>query len=215
MGDDYARLCRALGDEQLPAAVVDLDAMEANADRIAAEARIRGKTLRIATKSVRSPELLRLIAARTGARGFMTYSAAETLFLAEQGFSDLLLAYPTAHPRDAEMLAKAGAAVTVDCVEHVEVLERAAISRMPVIIDLDVSKRAFGQHLGVRRSPLRTADAVVALARRIADSPKLEFRGVLAYEAQIAGLPDFAPGRPLRSLALRVLKSRSRREVIL
>lgn len=199
----YERLRRALGGEALPAALVDLDALEANADVIAAQAKRLGKALRIATKSVRSPDLLKLLQQRTGARGFMTYSAAESLFLRQQGFDDLLLAYPTL--RDAEALKASGAVAAVDCVEQVE-----ALRGVPMVVDVDMSLRVLGQHLGVRRSPLRTAPEVVALARRI---PAGDFRGVLAYEAQIAGLPDFVPGARARTLALQVLKARSRREV--
>ena len=198
---DYERLRRALDGEPLPAALVDLDALEANADRIAAQARRLGVSLRIASKSVRSPDLLKLLQQRTGARGLMTYSAAESAFLAGQGFEDLLLAYPTL--RDRESLEASGAIAAVDCVEQVE-----ALGRVPMVIDVDMSLRALGLHLGVRRSPLRTADEVVALARRIPD-----FRGVVAYEAQVAGLPDFVPGSRARTLALKLLKARSRRDV--
>jgi D-serine deaminase-like pyridoxal phosphate-dependent protein len=68
-------------------------------------------------------------------------------------------------------------------------------------------------HLGVRRSPLRAPAEVVALARRIAGSKHVRFRGLLAYEAQIAGLPDAVEGQPLRSAALRGMKGGSRRDV--
>ena len=220
--DHYLRYRRALGEAPLPAALVDLDALEANVDRIVAAA--RGRKLRLASKSVRSVELMRAIIdrARGAVGGLMTYAAAETLWLAQQGFSDLLLAYPTAHPADAAMLAEANrqasAAAAVDAVEQVEAIERAAEQahvRVPLVVDVDVSYRPLGGvvHLGVRRSPLRSPEEVVALARRIAGSASLAFRGVLAYEAQIAGLPDFVPQEPLRTAALRAMKSRSRPQV--
>ena len=222
MGDDYPRLRRALGEAALPAALVDLDALEANVDRIAGAARALGKPVRVASKSVRSVDLLRAIEdrARGAVCGLMTFSAAETLWLAQQGFRDLLLAYPTLRgaPLVAEANRAASAAAAVDCEEQVAAFERAAGQaqvRIPLVIDLDVSYRPLGAmvHLGVRRSPLREPAEVVALARRIAGSPSLSFRGLLAYEAQIAGLPDLVPGQPVRTAALRAMKARSRADV--
>lgn len=181
----YERLCKAIAAEALPCALVDLDALERNAARLAALC--AGKPLRVATKSIRCPELLR----RIGARRLMTYSARETELLAAEGFHDLLLAYPTLLRADLEAVARARAALVVDCVEHVEA---AAFARVPLVIDVDLSYLAFGAHLGVRRSPLRTPAEVVALAQEIRRRG-LELRGVLGYEAQIAGLADKGPAR--------------------
>src|SRR5262249_13869872 len=96
-------------------------------------------------------------------------------FLADSGFDDLLLAYPTAHRGDAEILARTNARgtlarVVVDCDAHLEILAAAAAkvgARVPVVIDVDVSWRPLERgHVGVRRSPLRDPHKVVALARR-------------------------------------------------
>ena len=109
----------ALEGQPLPAGVVDLDAFEANIDAVVRLA--RGKPVRIATKSIRSPELVERILARGGSafRGLMTYSAAETAFWAERGQRDLLLAYPTLQRSDLYHLVRAQslgatAAVVVD-----------------------------------------------------------------------------------------------------
>lgn len=56
---DYARYCRAVADEPLPLALVDLDAFDANLDLILESARGYRKRIRLATKSVRSVSLLR------------------------------------------------------------------------------------------------------------------------------------------------------------
>jgi D-serine deaminase-like pyridoxal phosphate-dependent protein len=197
MDVDYQRYSKAIAGETLPVALVDLDALEQNARAIFEAA--QGKPVRLATKSVRCVELLRFIT-RLGARGLMTYSAEETRWLWSLGFTDLLLAYPTMHPG---ALADTGAIAVVDCVEHLEALSLSAQKR-GVLIDVDLAYRFFGRgHLGVRRSPLRTPEQVVALAQKI--RPPLEFMGVLAYEAQLAGLPD-------RGAAL-LLKALSRPEV--
>jgi D-serine deaminase-like pyridoxal phosphate-dependent protein len=62
----------------------------------------------------------------------------------------------------------------------------------------------------VRRSPLRDADAVVALARAIAAEPALAFAGIMGYEAQIAGVQDAAPHAAWQNPLKRALKRRSR-----
>jgi D-serine deaminase-like pyridoxal phosphate-dependent protein len=150
------------------------------------------------------------------ARGLMTYTATETAFWAGRGERDLLLAYPVARARDAALVAAANAggataAVVVDCVEHLEVLAaaaREARARIPVVLDLDVSWRPLGPlvHVGVRRSPLREVKDVLALGRRAAATEGLSLHGVMAYEAQIAGLPDSSP-------AVRAMKAASGTDV--
>ena len=59
-------------------------------------------------------------------------------------------------------------------------------------------------HLGVRRSPVRTPEDAVALARHA--DPRIEVRGVMFYEAQVAGLPDTSP-------AVRMVKKASLAEL--
>src|SRR5579883_1512308 len=175
----WERYKAALGDEPLPAALVDLDAVDRNIQRLLEPVRAHDKTLRLATKSVRCPDLVRYIVERSGGviRGLMTYTASETAFWAEQGQRDLLLAYPTVHPRDVALLAEANArgasaAVVVDEEAQLAPLDAAARARgtrVPVVIEVDMSYRPRGMrvHIGVRRSPLRGVDDVVALARRI------------------------------------------------
>lgn len=220
----WQRLRRAVAGERLPLAVVDLDAFEANADRLLVHVRAGNKKLRVATKSVRCVELLRRVAARAASSfgGLMTSDAAETAFLAGEGFRDLLLAYPTVQARDLALLAEtnragARAAVVVDDPEQLGPLSRAAAAAgacVPVVIDVDLSWRPIaGAHLGVRRSPLREPAAVVALARAVSASLELELRGLLGYEAQIAGLTDSGPFSRWMNGPKRLLKRLSRPDV--
>jgi len=213
---DWLRYRSALSTEPLPAAIVDLEALAANVDALVAAA--HPKPLRIATKSIRSPELVRRILERANgkARGLMTYSAAETAYLVDQGHDDLLLAYPTAHPHDVQLLARANrsasARVVVDSVEHLAPLEAAARAegtRVPVIVEMDVAYSPIGAvYLGVRRSPLHTAADVVALVRRIGDFPHLSFAGLMGYEAQIAGVPDTPATSAMKALSRRDVATR-------
>jgi D-serine deaminase-like pyridoxal phosphate-dependent protein len=202
--DRWQRYKRALGGEPLPAALIDLDALEANAARLFAPIARAGKRARIATKSLRCPALAARLAELGNAIGYLTYTAAETEFHARAGVRDLVLAYPTVQRQDAAAIARANAiataAIVVDDVAQLDVLAAAAHdagTRIPIIIDVDMSWRPLGVHVGVRRSPLREPDEVVALAKRIADP--LYFHGVLGYEAQLAGLSD-------RNAVIRALK---------
>jgi D-serine deaminase-like pyridoxal phosphate-dependent protein len=118
----------------------------------------------------------------------MTYAASETAFLADQGFSDLRLAYPTVRTCDLALLAQVNdrgttAAVVVDCIAHLAALEKeAAGAKIPVVIEVDLSYRPIERvHLGVRRSPLRSVEEVVALAERIGGFPHLAFHGLMGY----------------------------------
>jgi D-serine deaminase-like pyridoxal phosphate-dependent protein len=219
---DYDRYRAALRGEPLPAALVDLDALQHNVDALVAPVRAAGKTVRVASKSVRCVALLRAILDRGGAavRGIMAFSPEEACFLAAEGFSDILVAYPTAQPHDAALVAAAVAggadiALVADAIEHVEVASRAAAAsgaRLRMVIDVDVSYRPLCDrlHLGVRRSPLRDPGPVAALAERIASDPHLVFAGLQAYEAHLAGIPDVDPRAPFMAAAKRAMKDRAR-----
>jgi D-serine deaminase-like pyridoxal phosphate-dependent protein len=214
----WQRYRELLRSEVLPCALVDLDAFDANVRTLCAPLHGTGKTLRVATKSVRCPQLVRRVLEVAGpvARGLMTYTATESAFWADQGERDVLLAYPVARAEDARTIAKANAggatvAVVADCSEHLDVLALAALdtsARIPVVLELDVGWRPLGArlHVGVRRSPLRDPRDVVQLAKRVAQMPGLTFHGVMAYEAQIAGLAD-------TGAAVRAMKAASRGDV--
>jgi D-serine deaminase-like pyridoxal phosphate-dependent protein len=215
----YAELSRLIGDEPLPCAVVDLDAVDANVSALVKSMGTRPKKIRIATKSIRCPDLVRVIQKSLGehARGLMTFTATETQFWANEGEHDLLLAYPTLSKTDAKLLAEINArdgttaAIVVDCEEHLAPLASAAAdakTSIPCVVEVDLAFRPLGAlvHLGVRRSPLRHAEDVVRLAKKISEAPGLKFHGVMGYEAQIAGVSD-------SDLSARAMKSASRADV--
>ena len=199
-------LVEALAGQRLPAALVDLDALERNVDRIAG--RLNGKRCRVASKSVRHVGLLTRILERGGPafQGLMCFTAEEAVFLAEQGFDDLLVAYPTTQKAQLEALAACPATthVVVDCEEHLALLPPG----VGAILELDVSYRRGGLHLGARRSPLRRPEQVVALARS-ARERGVEVTGLMAYEGHVAGLPDENPFSRAMNPVRRALKSLS------
>lgn len=218
----YRRYAQAIDGEPLPAALVDLRAFDRNLARLLAPVRAAGKTLRVASKSVRVPALLRRALASPGVRGVMTYAAKETLALAEDGFADLLLAYPTVQRSDCDALLAAGRRTTVsvvcDAPEQLEALSAAAGAagaEARVILEVDLAYRPLGErlHLGVRRSPLRTAADVVGLADRVRATPHLTFAGIMGYEAHIAGLGDSFAGQWASSAARRAMKVQAQKAV--
>jgi D-serine deaminase-like pyridoxal phosphate-dependent protein len=205
-----------------PFAVVDLDAFDANA--AALTARAAGKPLRVPSKSVRSRELIRRALARPGWHGIMAYTLTEALWLGRE-FDDVLVAYPTTDRTALAELAQdeavaAVVTVMVDSVAHLDFIdsvvppdERAAPLR--VCIDLDASWRPAGRlHIGVRRSPIHSARDAGALAAAIAARPGFKLVGLMSYEAQIAGLGDAPPGRPLRGALIRAMQAGSFPELL-
>ena len=81
-----------------PFAFVDLDAMRRNARRMLDQA--GGLPIRVASKSVRSTEVLRRIGELDpGFRGVLAFTVPEALYLAERGFDDIVVGYPVGRPR--------------------------------------------------------------------------------------------------------------------
>ncbi|SCL17420.1 D-serine deaminase, pyridoxal phosphate-dependent [Micromonospora rhizosphaerae] len=218
------RLDRATVHLDPPYAVVDLAAFDANAATLVRRA--AGKPLRLASKSVRCRDLLTRTLDRPGWRGVMAFTLPEAIWLARTGgCADVLVAYPTA---DRGALAELAAdpvlagAVTlmVDGTEQLDLIDDVcAPGRRPelrVCLDLDASWRPLrGRvHVGVRRSPVHSAQAAGALAAAIAGRPGFRLVGLMAYEAQIAGLGDAPPGQAVLGTAIRLAQRGSYRELL-
>src|SRR5215212_2914328 len=222
--DDRERLERACEGLEAPFACVDLDALWINAADLVRRA--RPKPLRLASKSVRCRSLQAAVLERAeGFGGTLCFTLPEALWLAEHGFDDLLVAYPTADRAALRALAarrtgRPGERITVmvDSLAHLDLIAAAAPrpdAPVRVCLDLDMSLHALGRwlHFGARRSPVRSPGEAAALAREVVARPGLELVGVMGYEAQIAGIPDHPRGRPALGSAVRALKRVSGREL--
>lgn len=204
----------ALRSHPSPLAFVDLDALEHNIRYVLEHS--RDKPIRVATKSIRSIDLVRFILAKAPDRfrGLMAYSAAEACFLFEQGLNDILVAYPSVDPAQLSDVARAvsrGADISlvVDEAAHLDLVEAAARQhdvRLGVVVDVDVSLRVAGAHVGVRRSPLHAREAVVEFARQIQDRTSLKLVGLMGYEAHVAGLSDRRSGSRMNDAARAAFK---------
>jgi D-serine deaminase-like pyridoxal phosphate-dependent protein len=223
-GRSHAELEAIFEDVEAPFAFVDLDAMWSNSDAMLGRA--AGKPIRVASKSVRCRGVLERILARDERyRGLMTFTLPETLWLAEAGFENLLLAYPTADTEALGELALRSVAnpegapiVMVDCTEHLDAIESvlgAGAAPVRVCIDLDAGWWALGGRIkvGPKRSPVHTVEQAVALAREIERRPQLSLAALMAYEGQIAGVGDRPPGRRLRGAAIAAMQRRSAAEL--
>jgi D-serine deaminase-like pyridoxal phosphate-dependent protein len=201
-----------------PFAVIDLDAFDFNASDLMRRA--SGVPLRLASKSLRVRALQdRALAA--GFAGTLCFTLSEALWLAELGGEDLVVAYPTVDRRALRELAHSRAreriTVMVDCREHLDAIKAAGGTDGPVkvCLDVDAGWRALGglMQLGAKRSPLHDPAHVQDLAREVVARPEVELDGIMAYEAQIAGVGDRPPGKPLMRLALPVVQALSAREL--
>lgn len=230
--EQHARLERATAELDAPFAAVDLDAFDHNrADLVR---RAAGTPIRLASKSVRCRALLRRTlegpVAASGGRatdadgstprrpagapiggpdhafqGILALTLPEALWLADDGFDDLLVAYPTVDRGALRRLVRRDPsggrlAVMVDAVEQLDMIERAGASAeqpVSVCLELDAGLRLAGGRIriGARRSPLHEPQQLAALAAEILRRPGLRLIGMMGYEGQIAGVGDRPPGR--------------------
>jgi D-serine deaminase-like pyridoxal phosphate-dependent protein len=221
--NDLDRLNHATAHLDPPFAAVDIAAYRENAARMAQRA--GGTRIRVASKSVRSRDLLREVLAMDGFGGILAFTLPEALWLVESGFDDIVVAYPTADRGALRRLAANPAAaiavtVMVDSVEQLDLIEKAIAqvadpAPLRVCVDIDTSWQPAGGRvrIGARRSPLHSPAAVAAVAREVADREGFRLVGLMAYEAQIAGVGDAPPGRPGRAAAVRVMQRASAAEL--
>jgi D-serine deaminase-like pyridoxal phosphate-dependent protein len=218
---DRARYDRATAHLDAPLAIVDLDAFDANADDLVRRA--GGKPVRVASKSVRCRTLLERVLARDGFAGLMSFTLAESLWLARSGFDDVLLAYPSAdHAAFAELAGdpKLAAAVTVmiDDPAQLKLIDDSRDGGTEVVrvcLELDTALRMLGGRvrIGALRSPLRSPAQLADIARTVTRRPGFKVVGIMAYEGHIAGVGDSVAGRPFRSRAIRLMQATAKREL--
>jgi D-serine deaminase-like pyridoxal phosphate-dependent protein len=219
--------CRnILAGQRLPCAFVDLGAFDGNLSKLLALMGNSNKTMRVASKSVRSVDLLKRLFEKGGGRlkGIMSFTAEEAAFLSRHGFRDLLIAYPSAQKQDMDLMVemtKSGVDVSmvVDSEEHVRALGaagRAAGIELQAIIEIDMSYRPVGEgaHIGVRRSTIRSGPAALAVAREAQRAGGVSIAGIMGYEAQIAGLTDRNPFTVSMNPMKRIIKKLSKPDVL-
>jgi len=208
-----------------PFAFVDLDALRRNAAAMLSQA--GGLPIRVASKSVRSTELLRrILELDEGFRGVLSFTLPEALHLAERGFENVVVGYPTvdrsAIARAARMAAEEAARAPVLMVDdrpHLDLIEGAigsGAASVRVCLDIDAGWWPLGgrmARIGPKRSPVHDAARAARMAHEIEDRPGTRLVGLMAYEGQIAGVGDQVPGRPVRSAMIRAMQRGSLRDL--
>lgn len=219
MSELRRRLDSATEELEPPFAVLDLDAFWANAADM--QRRACGKPIRLASKSVRCRALQERVLARPGFQGTLAFTLPEALWLAAQGFEDLVVAYPTVDREALRALAglpdrspEARLSLMVDCPAQLDLIEAAVGEReypIEVCLELDAGLWLLDgrARIGAKRSPVHTPEQAAALAREIVGRPRFRLVGVMAYESLLAGLGDAPPGRRVRAVAIRALQRRS------
>ena len=161
-----------------PALLIDLDAFEANLDRMAALLQPTGARLRAHAKTHKSPVIAALQIAR-GAVGQCVQKVAEAEQLAWGGVPDILVSNEVVGGQKLARLCALAritkVAVCADDPAQVSALEAAAADasiRLPVLVEIDV---------GAGRCGVAPGPDAVALAERIAGSKHLIFGGLQAY----------------------------------
>ncbi|OBI76673.1 amino acid deaminase/aldolase [Mycobacterium asiaticum] len=199
---------QAFADLDAPFAFLDLDALWSNATQLLDRA--GDKPIRVASKSLRCRAIQReILDSNRRFDGLMTFTLAETLWLAGHGFDNLLLAYP---PTDRAALRELGELtaenpdrapiVMVDSVEHLDLIESATHQPVRLCLDLDAGYWPAGGRLkiGPKRSPLHTPEQARALAVEIARRPALKLVALMSYEGHIAGFGDRVAGKHAQNL---------------
>ena len=174
---------------ETPALVVDLDAFEANLDAMAEAIARTGVAFRPHAKTHKSPWVAQAQIAR-GAVGVCVQKVAEAEVMVDGGIRDVLVTNQIWGARKLDRLAalarRATIGVCVDDARNAADLGRAAEaagSTLDVLVEIDVGAGRCGVDPGAE---------AVALARRVAETSGLTFRGLQAYHggAQHLRTPD-------------------------
>ncbi len=166
---------------ETPAAIVDLDRMQANLDHMAAYTRTHGLALR---PHIKTHKIAALAAEqlRRGAVGVTCATPREAEAMSAVAH-DLLVAFPPVDPRrTARLLALPESATLTVGLDSAEALRRlseaapAAGRTVGVLVELD---------LGMHRVGVPAPEDAVALARAATASPGIAYRGVMFYPGHI------------------------------
>src|SRR5579872_2488982 len=173
-----AKIAREYG---TPIAVIDMDRVERNIARVQAACEAAGLANRPHIKTHKSPMLARL-QIEAGAKGITCQKLGEAEVMADAGIDDILISYnllgEEKMARLAALQAKANMTVAADNPTVVASLTRAAASSgrpLSVVVECDT---------GRRRAGVETPGEAIALARQIADSKGLVFKGFMLYPTE-------------------------------
>jgi len=183
-----------------PALLLDLDRFERNLARMTAHVRAVGKSIRPHAKTHRCPEIARRQIG-AGALGVACAKLGEAEVMAQAGIRGLLITTPVVPEakiqRFLDLVRTApDTMVVVDNPENVTVLARAAAVAgvtVDVLVDVDV---------GTRRTGIQPGEPALSLARQVAGSRSLRFRGLQGYAGHCAHVIGWKARREASHAAL-------------
>ena len=180
-----AQIGRPLGEVETPAAVLDLDRLEANLQRLQSYADSRAIALWPHTKTHKSPEIgLRQLA--LGAGGLTVAKTGEAEVFHEAGAPRILVHYPPFGADKWDRLARLAAeglelTVAVDSVAPADGLSAALNrhgARAELLVELDV---------GLHRTGQVTSAGALDLAQQLSSLPAVEVAGISCYPGHCRG----------------------------
>src|SRR5215468_8042594 len=183
-----AAIGAAVADIETPALVIDLDAFERNVAKMADFARAAGVRVRAHAKTHKCAAIARRQIA-AGAIGQCVQKVGEAEALVRGGIADVLVSNQVVGERKLHRLAglarEAKVALCFDAPEQVDAAARVAKEagvELGALVEIEV---------GMERCGIAPGRDAAALARRIADSPNLKFRGLQAYHGRAQHLPTY------------------------
>jgi D-serine deaminase-like pyridoxal phosphate-dependent protein len=174
-------------DLDTPALCLDIEAVQANIDRMAAFCRDGPTRLRPHTKTHKSPILAQMQLA-AGAIGVTCAKLGEAEVMAAAGIKDILIAN--------QMVGAAKIARLVNLAAYTEVM--VCVDDFANVCELDAAAQAKGVQLrvlievdiGMGRCGVLPGEPALELARAVASSPGLRFEGVMGYEGHTVFVAD-------------------------
>jgi len=207
---DYDAWKNLIEGKELPLMMVDLKMFDHNLKLLGDTIKNTGKHIRIATKSLRIPELIsRVLNKGFPFKGLMCYTVKEAEFLNSLGMNDFLIAYPTVQESDLAIVRQllnkeVKISLVIDSLAQMKKIAEAmenCSKPLSLIVEVDTSLRFLWEYiyLGVRRSPVRTLFQLKSILEESRNFPSIKIEGAMTYEALVAGLPDRDPFNRLQN----------------
>ncbi|MBQ0140510.1 MAG: alanine racemase [Kurthia sp.] len=202
-----------------PFAWVDLEQLDANITTLSLLA--KDKKVRIATKSIRSFGMLEYLQENMPYfNGWMTFTAQETVYLAERGLDNFLIGYPVMEKKvvtEACEWVHKGKSITfmVDDLQQAGWLNAIAESQdivASVCIDINLSLPTPFVYFGTRRSSITNMEQFLQFIEQLQAMRNIKITGLMGYEAQLAGVGN-APNNMLKGVVIRQLQKYSKSKI--
>ncbi len=185
--DPVATTPRVMDEIDTPAMVIDLDLVRSNIRSLEDFLRDKPVHARPHIKTHKTPEIARM-QVEAGAHGVTCAKVGEAEAMVAGGIDDVLIATQVVGSYKIERLCRlaerARVSVEVDDPSNVDDLAAAATRHgvtLGVVVEVDV---------GSPRGGVAPGEAVVELARYVADSPGLDLVGLMGYEGHTVAIED-------------------------